>query len=171
RCLYRFLAYSVGITDLVTEMLGRSSTLTGRTNVWAAVVPLNPNPLLGAGYETFWLGDRLQVLWNLFWWHPIQAHNGYLEVYLNLGLLGLLLVGAFLLISYQRIWRPTNTVAFASLSLAMWTIVLLHNVTEAGVFKGRLWPWLLMGSVVVPRPVVKRAQVETTERTKDSVWR
>jgi exopolysaccharide production protein ExoQ len=169
-CVFLFLEYAVGITDFVIAALGRSSTLTDRTEVWAAVLPMNPNPLLGAGYESFWLGDRLQVLWTLFRWRPNQAHNGYLEVYLNLGLVGLLLVGVFLLTSYQRIWRPTNTAAFASLSLAIWTIMVLYNVTEAAVFKGRLWAWLLMASVVVPGPAVRRVQLETAKRANDSVW-
>src|SRR5262245_58266320 len=89
-CLYFLLEYSFGISDLVTATLGRDTTMTGRTDLWDAVLPLNPNPLLGAGYESFWLGDRLKALWTRFWWQPNQAHNGYLEVYLNLGLLGLL---------------------------------------------------------------------------------
>src|SRR5262249_18406741 len=148
----------------VTATLGRDTTMTGRTDLWDAVLPLNPNPLLGAGYESFWLGDRLKALWTRFWWQPNQAHNGYLEVYLNLGLLGLLLVGVFLLTSYQRIWRPTNAVGFASLSLAIWTITLLHNVTEAGVFKGSLWVPLLLASIIVPGPRVRRVQLETSQR-------
>jgi exopolysaccharide production protein ExoQ len=164
-CLYLALEFSFGITGAVTAMLGRDSKLTGRTDLWDAVLPMNPNFLLGAGYESFWLGDRLRVLWAAFWWGPNQAHNGYLEIYLNLGLVGLLLVGAFLLTSYQRIWRPTNTVDFASFSAAIWTIMLLHNVTEAGVFKGALWVPLLLGSVVVSGPRVGRVQLETAKRS------
>jgi exopolysaccharide production protein ExoQ len=170
-CLFFLFEYSVGITDLIYDVLGRNRTLTDRTAVWATVLPMNPSLLLGAGYESFWLGDRLEALWTLFRWQPKQAHNGYIEVYLNLGLLGLLLVGVFLLNGYRRIWRPTNPVEFASFSLAIWTIMLLYNVTEAAMFKGRLWVWLLLASVVVPRPTVGRVQLETRKRANDSVWR
>jgi exopolysaccharide production protein ExoQ len=169
--IYFLLEYSIGITDLVLATLGRNRTLTGRTDVWAAVLQMNPNSVLGAGYETFWLGDRLEALWTLFWWHPNQAHNGYIEVYLNLGLFGLLLLGFFLLRSYHTIWRSTNTVDFASFSLAIWTIMLVYNVTEAAVFKGRFWVWLLMASVVVPGPTVGVERLETAKRANDSVWR
>lgn len=149
-CLFLALEFSVGVTDLATAAFGRDSSMTGRTDLWEAVLPLNPNPLFGAGYGSFWLGDRLSVLWTMFRWRPNQAHNGYLEVYLSLGLVGLLIFGIFLMVSYQRIWRSTNTAAFRSLSLAIWVIMLLYNVTEAAVFAGHLWALLLLGSVVVP---------------------
>ncbi len=41
------------------EALGRNPTLTGRTEIWAAVIPMAPNPLVGAGFESFWLGPRV----------------------------------------------------------------------------------------------------------------
>lgn len=148
-CLYFVLDFFIDITDVVAAAFGRDRTMTGRADIWEAVLALTPNSLLGAGYESFWLGDRLTALWTKFWWHPTQAHNGYLEVYLNLGLFGICALGVFLLISYRRIWRPTNTLEFASLSLAVWVIMVLYNVTESAAFKGPLWVLLLLGSVIV----------------------
>jgi len=40
----------------VLHALGRDATLTGRTDIWRAVIPLCPNPLIGAGFESFWNG-------------------------------------------------------------------------------------------------------------------
>jgi O-antigen ligase len=71
--------------------LGEDSTLTGRTDLWSDLVSIGTNPLVGAGFESFWLGDTLDHLWSKYWWRPNQAHNGYLETYLNLGLTGLML--------------------------------------------------------------------------------
>ena len=47
------------------------------------------NPLLGAGFENFWVGERQVTLGGL---GGNQAHNGYLEIYLNLGWVGILLL-------------------------------------------------------------------------------
>jgi exopolysaccharide production protein ExoQ len=151
-CLYLVLEFFFGIQDLVTGALGRDPTLTGRTDVWEAVMAFKTNPLLGTGYESFWLGDRLHRLWVLHPWRPTQAHNGFLEVYLNLGLVGLTLLGIFFVASYLRIWRiwRMTSIDFVSLSLAMWIVMLLYNVTEAA-FKGNvLWSMFLLGSIVVP---------------------
>ena len=74
---------------LIFSSLGREATLTGRTEVWEQVLNEDTNPLIGTGYESFWLGDRLTRFWQEHWWKPNQAHNGYLEVYLNLGMVSL----------------------------------------------------------------------------------
>src|SRR5436190_11002579 len=70
-----------GISGRLSEALGRGSELSGRTEIWAAVLKLQPNPILGTGFESFWLGERLQRMGEIFWWHPAGAHNGYLETY------------------------------------------------------------------------------------------
>src|SRR5262249_31162324 len=116
-----------------------------------ATLPMNPHPLFGAGYESFWLGDRLKALWSQFWWQPNQAHNGYLETYLNSGIIGLVILACFLVVSYRRIWRPPIG-DLASLGVAMWTVLLTYNMTEAA-FKGHpLWVVFLLGTVVVQWP-------------------
>ena len=149
-CLYFALEYVFGVTSLVTSAFGRDTTLTGRTEVWEALLLRSTSPLFGAGYEGFWLGDRLLSLWTTFWWQPNQAHNGYVEVYLNLGLIGLGIVALFLLVSYHRIWTTAKTSELVSFSLTVWTVTLLANVTESGIFKGPLWLFFLINSLVVP---------------------
>ena len=160
-CLYLGLDYLLGLQGLITSTLGRDVTMTGRTEVWELILPLNPNPLVGAGYEGFWLGPRLLTIWSAYWWQPNQAHNGYIEVYLNLGFVGLLIVGGFLLVSYYRIWTSA-TVDLFSLGLAVWIVTLLYNVTEAGIFKGPLWLLLLANSIAISfahseAPIAERA--------------
>ncbi len=80
-----------------------------------------------------------------------EAHNGYLEVYLNLGIVGLLLLVGFLISSYRTICRRLNPFSsLGSLSLALWTILPFYNVTEAA-FKGQLMLLtFLLGAIVVP---------------------
>src|SRR5208337_4048948 len=78
------------------NMLGRDASLTGRTNLWTAVmIAIGRRPLLGYGYDAFWQGLRgesLQAAINAGWL-PIHSHNGYLELALGLGIPGLALFG------------------------------------------------------------------------------
>ena len=85
-----------GLSGHMSESLGRGSELSGRTVLWRELLGLHTNPILGTGFESFWLGERLQQLKGLFFFIPNEAHNGYLETYLTLGLVGVfLLVGLF----------------------------------------------------------------------------
>ncbi|MFO1152685.1 MAG: O-antigen ligase family protein [Rhodospirillales bacterium] len=121
-----------GLSAEIIRLLGRDPTLTDRTLVWHDALSLQPNPLLGAGFESFWLGPRLEAMWAKWAWRPIQAHNGYIETYLNLGIVGLGLLVAIILTTYVKIarqflWNPD----FARLRLGYLFAFLAHNITEA----------------------------------------
>src|SRR5262249_14680716 len=68
-----------GIYEVALGLLGKNASLTDRVPLWKEVIAMQPNMLFGAGFENFWMGDRLETLWGRHWWHPIQAHNGYIE--------------------------------------------------------------------------------------------
>ena len=152
-CLYLVLAFGFGfdINAQLAMAVGRDPTLTGRTNIWNAVLSTHTNPLVGAGYETFWLGPRLKQVWELAG-VVNEAHNGYLEVYLNLGLIGLLLLVLFLISSYRTICRHLKTLPrLGSLTLALWAILPFYNVTESAFKIQLMFVIFLLGAIVVPR--------------------
>src|SRR5207302_5968847 len=122
-----------GISGQFSEALGRNSTLSGRTILWARLLEVHINPILGTGFESFWLGKRLDQLEGIFFFIPNEAHNGYLEVYLNLGLVGLLIVIALLIATYWKI-RPElfRNFEWGRYRLGFFVAVLLYNCTEAG---------------------------------------
>jgi exopolysaccharide production protein ExoQ len=93
------------VKDAVIVNLGRDTTLTGRTELWEDLQKIEVNPIIGVGFESFWLGDRVAGLWRKYWWKPNQAHNGYYETYLNLGLVGLLLQLAMMVSAYVKARR------------------------------------------------------------------
>jgi O-antigen ligase len=125
---------------------------------------MHTNWLLGTGYETFWLGPRLQTVWAKFA-VVNEAHNGYLEIYLNLGLMGLFLLGGFLLASYRTICRRLMPHSgFGSLTLTLWTVLLFYNVTEAA-FKGQLmWLIFLLGAIPLPGQAEDQVRSEATSK-------
>jgi O-antigen ligase len=145
----------------VTNALGRQSNMSGRTEIWAAVIPAVPNPVVGAGFESFWIGPSARKVWSSLvgWYHPEwinEAHNGYIEVYLNLGWVGVVLISFVLVSGYSRAiaaFRLNPSVG--SLMLAYITVAAVYSITEAGFrMLGPTWIFLLL-AVVSASGVVK----------------
>src|SRR5205823_15002007 len=59
-----------GISGDLSEALVRGSGLSGRTELWTRLLALHTNPILGTGFESFWLGERPQRLEGLFYFIP-----------------------------------------------------------------------------------------------------
>ena len=118
------------VRDLVIKALGRNPTLTDRTFVWQTVLGMVTNPILGAGYESFWTSARIAAVWDTG--HALQAHNGFIDTYLNLGFVGVifflaLLVRCFLL----AVGDMPVDFSFNQLRLSFLFIFCLYNYTEA----------------------------------------
>jgi exopolysaccharide production protein ExoQ len=153
-----FSVVFLGLSPDALKTMGRDPTLTDRTEVWGNLLQLVQNPLLGTGFESFWLGPRLQALWALYWWHPSEAHNGYLEVYLNLGWVGVALLGILLVTGYRTAfsaWR--NKTPIGSLALAYFYLALVYNFTEAAYLRMQApaWIFFLFAITVIP-PISNR---------------
>ena len=122
----------------VVDASGHGSTLEGRGHLWEVVLATDANPVLGAGFESYWSGERLQKIWSMpeFWWKPIQAHNGYIEVYINLGIVGLIILLGVLFVTFAKCHRELiEQFEWGRLMMAYFAMILIHNWTEAG-FKG-----------------------------------
>jgi exopolysaccharide production protein ExoQ len=136
----------------IAAALGRDTTLTGRTQLWSQVLRMIVDPLFGTGFESFWLGDRVEQIWRVYWWHPNQAHNGYLEIFLNLGIVGIALLGSLILWGYKNIVESFRWNAEAAkVKLAFFAAAVVYNLTEAA-FKGFhiVWFAFLLAIAVVP---------------------
>jgi len=83
--------------------LGRNPTLTGRTTVWPELIKLVHHPLVGVGYESFWLGSRLLKVWVITQGLPInEAHSGYVEMLLTGGWVGIILMSGLITTGYRN---------------------------------------------------------------------
>jgi O-antigen ligase len=148
---YAFLQFVVGVDLIgaVSQLVGRSPDLTGRTEIWSVVLSAGANPIVGAGYESFWLGSRLEWIWA----RAVgvnTAHNGYLDVYLSLGAIGLTLMVGFLCSGYVKIARRfLSGSALGSFGLAIWAILLFYNVTESALRPNMLWVVFLLVAVTL----------------------
>ncbi|HLH03511.1 MAG TPA: O-antigen ligase family protein [Bryobacteraceae bacterium] len=154
----------LGASPDVLRAMGRNPTLTDRTEVWGVLLTLVQNPLLGTGFETFWLGPRLAKMWDLYWWRPNEAHNGYLEIYINLGWVGIALLAIVILVGYQTVFRAwRRNPAIASLFLAYFFVGLVFNFTEAAFFRMQApaWMFFLLAITRWPKLPAAKAQVPT----------
>ena len=81
------------LSDLL-GFFGRDLTLTGRTELWGGILQsISKQPFLGYGYYAFWLGlngESANVILANHWIFG-YAHNGMLEILLQLGLVGLII--------------------------------------------------------------------------------
>jgi exopolysaccharide production protein ExoQ len=84
--------YAASHPASVTSFFDRDVTLTGRTTIWGASLLLGmDHPWIGHGFNAFWLGDEgpSGEIRKLAGWDVPSAHNGYLEIWLDLGFCGL----------------------------------------------------------------------------------
>ena len=148
------LALLVGLQGSVIHALGRQSNLSGRTEIWEAAILAAPNPVTGAGFEDFWISPYKERFWRhlVGWWHPEylnEAHNGYIEVYLNLGCVGLGLIGLILVNGYRRAVRAYRMNArVGGLFLSYVIVATVYSITEAGFrMLDAIWIFLLLAVV------------------------
>jgi O-antigen ligase len=129
------LVYGVlflGLGSSALSEMGRDTSLTGRTDVWRIVLPFAVNPWIGAGFEGFWLGDRLDAIILAIGAGLNQAHNGYIELYLNLGWFGLFFLAVLLIAGYRNLLKQMGSdIDIVGLRLAFFFICIVYNFTEA----------------------------------------
>lgn len=163
---------SVGtIYSKILSGLGKSETFTGRTGIWDYVIKESHhhNVWLGGGYGGFWggrhslsgyviIGDNL---------NPTQAHNGYLDVYNDLGYLGLMLLAFMVIVSLYRSARLCllgHTEAKMHMSLALMAIFV--NLGESAFFRNsHFMNIVFIASVVRSGSILWRVKLDA-ERAK-----
>jgi hypothetical protein len=145
----------LGMHPETLSAMARDSTLTERTDLWARLLGLVRNPLFGTGFESFWLGPRLEEIWRLIPWRPQQAHDGYLEVYLNLGWMGVALLVVVLATGYRTVFHALrHNDPAGSLWLAYFLVGLVYNYTEAAFFRTQTPAWVFFLFAIVSVPAV-----------------
>jgi hypothetical protein len=156
--LYLVLALGFDMGGQMSEAVGKSATVSDRTHIWQVLLSVPVNPLLGTGYQSFWLGERVQWVWaRLDGDTVLSTHNGYLQIYLDLGLIGLFLLCTFLIATYRKICKGLEPLTpLASLGLGLWTLLLFYNVTEASFEIDLLLVSFLLAAVSVPERAENR---------------
>ena len=128
-----------GISAHLSESLGRGSTLTGRTELWAGCLEVQSSPILGEGFQSFWLPERRAKVAALLHTSsaPGGAHNSYLDTFLDLGLIGLsILIGLFIATFWKIRLELFRNFEWGRFQLAFFVAVLLRGWTESMFTQG-----------------------------------
>lgn len=122
----------------IFDLLGKSPDMTGRTGIWKLVLGLiEDRPLLGWGWISHWVPgvkpyEGLVVINNVPYY---QAHNAFLDVWLQLGIIGLLIFGLLILTTFIPLWRLA--VRHTS-SLYLWPILLFIGLLVQALVESRM---------------------------------
>ena len=134
----------------MVQSLGKDPTLTGRKDIWALVLSRHTNPWIGTGFETFWLGSRLDFMLHALVNLPInEAHNGWVEVYLNLGWVGICFIALLIISGYKRIiFFIRQDPEKGCLFLGFLICALFYSFSEAGFRFGTV-SWFFLLQVII----------------------
>jgi O-antigen ligase len=157
-----------GLSDKFLAMIGRNPTLTGRTEIWQAIKKHPVNPAIGLGYMMYWdyYGgvdlERYTVKYK-------TSHNGYLDTYLDAGVLGLCALAILLLAVGRRSTREFLTGSqWGRLAFAFFVAMLLYNVAETTYGRrSSLWFVFLLFAINM-RGVLPVTRFEETELVEDA---
>lgn len=143
-----------GGESVATSALSRNSSLSGRTDIWVALIPAAPNSIVGAGFESFWISPNVLKFQRSMvgFWHPEylnEAHNGYIEMYLELGWVGVALISLILISGYWcAVAAFRLNASIGGLMLAYIIAAAVYSITEAGFrMLDPIWTFLLLAAV------------------------
>lgn len=122
--------WAFGIKDQVVSSLGRDMTFTGRTDVWRELLAVGTDPFFGTGFMSFW--DDVDYRSRLPDWVAFSAHNGYLEIYLAAGFLGISFLALLIFVTMLRVNCALATAeSYAVVRFAILVVTLIANFSES----------------------------------------
>ena len=147
-------AAAVANSDALLMVMGRNPTLTGRTEIWKAIWhAITQQVFLGYGFDGFWggiQGKSADVILTLGWVAK-HSHNGFLDIWLDLGIVGLAI---FLAGYFIAVWRAVQLLRRHAGLGAFWPVhylafMLLYHLTEGPILRQNSIYWALYVAVVV----------------------
>lgn len=155
------------ITDVEAALgiFGKDTTLTGRTELWEyATATIGDRLWYGYGYGAFWqVSTRAQGIYAAIGWDAWHAHNGLLELGLNLGVIGIVI---FLAGYLAGLFRGTGALLSGAREEGIWilgflTFVLLGNLTESAILEQNAYWILYVATTCIAAPAATAAVAST----------
>lgn len=153
-------------SDELLPLLGKDSTLSGRAQLWSLVMDeIWKRPILGYGYEAFWQGfkgNSRGILEATGWLVPM-AHNGYLDLWLSIGLVGM---AVYFLLFFRAMRMALKHLRYDRRAVAAWPVAYLcffalHNTAESTLLTRTTFEFLIFVTVFV-----SLQQAEIRERSE-----
>lgn len=143
------LFFGKSIVDIISVSIGKDPTLTGRTVLWQDLIILGKqHPFFGSGMQGFWTPSIQQYLKEihsgLHSWGPRVSHNGYIEVFLDLGIVGLIFLGFVIITAFRRIVKQFHLhYEYGRICFILLFAALIHNYTESSFVRPTNLIWFI----------------------------
>lgn len=124
------------LTDSILGSFGKDITFTGRSALWADTFEeAKKHLLLGTGFQGFWVIENVNVLdlYEIYTWLPNQAHNGYLDILNEMGLVGISLFFLMIIFYFRNLLKLNKPHFWKWFFIA----AIIINATESTMFKPR----------------------------------
>jgi O-antigen ligase len=153
---------AIALSGPILQFLGKSANLTGRTGIWQSVIDLAvQRPAFGWGWVSYWAPwvEPFAHLAKIKGVVYLQAHDAWLDVWMQVGILGLIVFAALVLSTFWRTWfhavdRPrtgldgrTPFSAITLLPLLILAALLAQSVAESRILVEGGWMLLVVISV------------------------
>lgn len=147
------LIFGKGLLSRIWEtiLLGRGGlqtyTLSGRIPLWLDLLEhAKQSPLFGYGYHSFWDPPRHIQLFNNIGWVPYHAHSEYLELLLDLGVVGLLLFVSIMALGTRRSlnYYRRSGISGYGFCFSLLLFCLIRGVLEPTIAEPKLFTFLIM---------------------------
>jgi O-antigen ligase len=130
------------------SLAARSGSLSGRTAIWGAILAsVLRRPVGGYGFDAFWSllhGEAARVFASTGW-VVTSAHNGFLNLALELGLVGVALVIVTLLQACRHAsaaFRPDHS-PYVDWCIGIVFLTVVYNLDERTLMAPQYLPWIL----------------------------
>ncbi|KQS56320.1 polymerase [Brevundimonas sp. Leaf363] len=150
----------------ILEALGKDPTLTGRTHIWASLMRrVAERPWTGYGYNAFWGKESIPAMYvrRETGWAVPSAHNGWIDLLVQLGWPGAVLVGSLMLIAaLVTLWRLDGAGAReGGWGFAYLCVFFMLSLSESVLMSHQSLPWTLVLAIftraMLPAPLPARA--------------
>ena len=143
--IYTLIAANAG---QVAGVFGKDLTLTGRTFFWPLILDkIRENPFTGYGFGAFWQGfdGPSAYIWNASTFKAPNGHNGYLDLCLELGLIGLSLYMIQFFIGFKKALENVRTTKTLDgfWPVILFTYIILANLTESSLMLQNNFLWVM----------------------------
>ena len=125
-------------SSVLFDSVGKDSNLSGRTDIWSLAFEIaSRKPFFGYGYGGFWedLNGAAIEIWQAINWRAPNAHNGFIDLFLGLGLSGVVVLGISFINTFIQssicLRRGTTSDEFWPLIFLIYLV--LSNLSESGL--------------------------------------
>lgn len=174
------VAFATANIGLLAKWLDKDVSLTGRIPLWESLIPVAMERVaLGHGFRAAFGGyfSPVHEIWIEHTWQPPHAHNALFHIWLELGLIGVVL---FMVGFFRAVKRAIHVVNLVPGAVGLWPLAflstsLLVSITESGVTASEIaWlmyvvavlgvsNWFTNRVVLVPPDVLERLELADPE--------